>query len=82
VTDSLDKDTFNVAVASLMRFSRSLKDLDEFQGTPDYHDCLCTLCVLLAPMAPHISSELWEQLGAMAQHLNLPLPQARKYFSV
>ena len=63
--------TFNVAVAELMALSNTLKERREEgrgrreegregKGRREYHKALETLCTLLAPMAPHISSELWE----------------------
>ena len=50
---------FNVAVAELMILSNFLKERREMRGGREYHLALETLCLLLAPMAPHISSELW-----------------------
>ena len=76
VTESLgDQDTFNVAVAELMTFSNVIRDSPHLMGSHDYHEALCTLCTLLAPMAPHLASEMWAELRSAARHLNLPLTQ-------
>ena len=59
-----------------MIYSNQLKDYEkDFLGTPEYHQNLRTLCVLLAPMAPHIASELWEALGEAGERLHIPKPK-------
>lgn len=54
--------SFNAAVAELMKFSNALRDHSDLQHTPEYHDCIRTLLVLMTPFAPHISCELWSLL--------------------
>ena len=71
VTQHLERHTYNVAIAELMTFSNRLKDFrKELLGSPAYHDGLTTLCTLLAPMAPHITSELWERLSEAGEQLS------------
>jgi leucyl-tRNA synthetase len=53
VTDGFDRWSYNTAVASFMEFTNLLYK----QGTTDF--AIDTLLLLLAPMAPHISAELW-----------------------
>ena len=61
VTLSFDhRHTFNVAVSELMTLSNTLRERGTLRGTAEYHTALEILCLLLAPMAPHISSQLWE----------------------
>ena len=55
-----ERHTFNVAVSELMILSNTLRDGRSLAGSPAHHSALETLCLLLAPMAPHISSQLWE----------------------
>ena len=55
-----DRHTFNVAVSELMVLSNTLRDTRQLQGSHAYQSSLETLCQLLAPMAPHITSQLWE----------------------
>lgn len=57
-----DRHTFNTAVSELMILSNVLRDMESVSHTKEYHEALCTLTVLLAPMAPHFTSELWEGL--------------------
>jgi leucyl-tRNA synthetase len=40
-----------------------LKDQDDFQSLDTWRYVLDTLVQLLAPLAPHITDELWVQLG-------------------
>ena len=52
--------SFNVAVSALMTLSNVLQDCSStMAGSAEYHMALSTLTVLLAPMAPHMASELW-----------------------
>ena len=68
---------FNTALAGLMEFTNSLnsaweaKDVDS--GT--WNDAVEKLLVLLAPMAPHITEELWERAGHTTSIHNEPLPE-------
>lgn len=52
---------FNVAIASLMKFSNILSDYPHRQSEV-FIDGLKTLLLLLAPMAPHFTAEAWEML--------------------
>ena len=62
---------FNAAVRELMVLYNVLKDRqNETQNSEEFHHALVVLCQLLAPMAPHISSELWEgECGAHVHQL-------------
>lgn len=53
---------FNTAVSELMKLSNALTD---FAGkdSPIYAEGINTLLILLAPFAPHIAEELWQNLG-------------------
>jgi len=54
---------FNVAIAELMKLSNALTDSSpECKQTLSYYQAIRTLLLLLAPMAPHISSELWQSV--------------------
>ena len=64
-----DQNTFNVAVAELMTYSNLIKESTDLVGSRDYHKALCIMCTLLAPMAPHIASEMWAELRTVASHL-------------
>ena len=44
-----------------MELSNVLQDAEKnVSNSKEFHQALVVLCQLMAPMAPHISSELWE----------------------
>lgn len=67
VTDDIDSLNFNTAISALMGLVNSLYKLKielPFNAAPDiWPKTLETLLKLLAPFAPHITEELWSQLG-------------------
>jgi leucyl-tRNA synthetase len=58
VTDDLDRMSFNTAIAALIELNATLTKLDEIPRVVAE-----TLVLLLSPLAPHISEELWSRLG-------------------
>ena len=64
VTDDYRRLSFNTAIAAMMEYTNELYKL-KTQGFSDkrWRDALETLIQLLAPSAPHMAAELWEQLG-------------------
>jgi leucyl-tRNA synthetase len=66
VSDDLASLSFNTAIAALMELVNQLyklKDQDGFDSKPLWRTSLESLLQLLAPFAPHITEELWQQLG-------------------
>jgi leucyl-tRNA synthetase len=66
VTKDLHEMGFNTAIAALMEFTNELYKIKAQSGFTDaeaWKFALETLTQLLAPFAPHIAEELWEQLG-------------------
>ncbi len=59
VTEDLEDYRFNTAVAALMELTRTLQQA----SGPSRRDGARALTLLLAPLVPHISEELWEHLG-------------------
>ena len=55
VSDEYERWSYNTAVAALMEFANLLQR----DGTTDF--ALDALLLLLAPMAPHVTAELWER---------------------
>ena len=68
---------FNTALAGLMEFSNSLNSAWEAKNVDSgtWNDAVERLLVLLAPMAPHITEELWERAGNTTSIHNEPLPE-------
>lgn len=64
---------FNTAVSELMKLSNALNDASE-TASPVYAEGIQTLVLLLAPFAPHLAEELWQQLGfkKSVHHQNWP----------
>lgn len=67
VTDDLENMNFNTAIAAMMEsvngFYNAKKDLPIEQAPQAWREAIQTLLQLLAPFAPHITDELWEQMG-------------------
>jgi leucyl-tRNA synthetase len=65
---------FNTAIAAMMELVNELhkiKSEDKYAARAAWADALKTLTQLLAPFAPHIAEELWEQAGeATSVHLS------------
>ena len=65
VTADLDNVKFNTAIASLMElvnYAQTVKSHGSASSEQWQQFCL-TLTRMMAPLAPHLSEELWEQLG-------------------
>jgi len=65
VTDDLDRFSFNTAIAAVMEL---LNDVSRFEPNgendiPALRESIEAIIRLLYPMAPHISEELWHELG-------------------
>jgi leucyl-tRNA synthetase len=55
VTGEYERWSYNTAVAAMMEFTNLLYK----QGATD--DAIDTMLLLMAPMTPHVTAELWEQ---------------------
>jgi leucyl-tRNA synthetase len=64
VTEDLQAFHFNTAIAALMEFVNYLtKAREAAAGSAAWREAVRTLLLLLAPIAPHITEELWALLG-------------------
>lgn len=66
VSEDLADMQFNTAVAALMELTNELykiKAAKGFAAKADWEFALSTLLQLLAPFAPHITEELWQDVG-------------------
>jgi leucyl-tRNA synthetase len=64
VTDEYERWSYNTAVAAFMEFTNDLYryvQAEEGPRTETLGEAVDTLLLLMAPMAPHITAELWEQ---------------------
>jgi len=64
VTEDLEGFHFNTAIAAMMEFVNYLQKVrDTMEGTPAWQHAVRTIVLLVAPIAPHVSEELWAQVG-------------------
>ncbi len=86
VSADLDRWSFNTAVAALMELLNVLTRWAYAENTVSpatFDEALDTLLALLAPMAPHLSAELWERRHPDEPSVHLqPWPQADPAWTV
>ena len=65
VTDDVERFKFNTALAALMEYTNTLNQVWERKeaGAELWDEAIERLLVLMAPIAPHVSEELWERTG-------------------
>lgn len=66
ISEDIHELGLNTAIASLMELTNELyriKAKDGFKAGKDWQDATTNLLKLLAPFAPHITEELWHELG-------------------
>ena len=64
VTEDMEQLHFNTAISSLMEFLNVLEEQEHVS-----RETLKTFAILLAPLAPHLAEELWEQLQGGADRV-------------
>ncbi|XP_071958482.1 probable leucine--tRNA ligase, mitochondrial [Antedon mediterranea] len=59
----------SVAITRLITLTKVLGSVPDTvsMSSVEYEDALASLCVMLAPMAPHIASEMWQGLASVAE---------------
>ena len=78
VSESLDKFSFNTAIAALMALKNELRPAarDGKIGRDAWNEAVQTMLVLMAPFTPHMTEELWVNvLGCEYSIHNQPWPQ-------
>ena len=76
VTDDIARFHFNTAVSAIMELTNALTAYREVHGkTVVYAEVAGTLLLLLAPIAPHITEELWHELGGAGSIHQQPWPR-------
>ena len=72
VDEDFERWSYNTAVASFMEFTNELYRYVQSEQGPEagtLAECVDTLLLLMAPMAPHITAELWEMRRGGHIHL-------------
>jgi leucyl-tRNA synthetase len=76
VTDDLESFSFNTAIAAMMELRNLMRELKPaVYGTAAWDEAVENLLLVLAPFAPHITEELWMQLGKPYSIHQQPWPQ-------
>jgi leucyl-tRNA synthetase len=77
VTRDMEKLRFNTMIAALMEFTNYLARTKEagFITDSEWRQVVGTLLLLLAPTAPHLAEELWQQTGHSYSIHNQSWPQ-------
>lgn len=77
VTEDLEKLRFNTMIAALMEFTNNLAKIREIGAVASsaWEQAIDTLLLLLAPTAPHLAEELWQQRGHSYSIHNQSWPQ-------
>ncbi|WP_027858865.1 leucine--tRNA ligase [Marinobacterium jannaschii] len=77
VSDDIERrQTFNTAIAAVMELSNAISkfvDVSE-QGRAVTQEALEAAVQLLAPIVPHVSHQLWQELGHSSEMLTAPWP--------
>ena len=79
VTDDVSRRfTFNTAIASVMELLNALSKFADtsVQGRAVVQEALENIVLLLAPIVPHITHQLWQELGSDKLILSQPWPVA------
>lgn len=69
VTEDIEATKFNTAIAAMMEAVNAYMKLKEKAGvqamdhSPEWQYAIESLIMMIAPFAPHIADELWQQLG-------------------
>jgi leucyl-tRNA synthetase len=66
VTRDLEQLSFNTAIAAQMELVNELykqKEADKYASKATWQFALTSLVQLMAPFAPHVAEEMWQQLG-------------------
>jgi len=83
VTDDIDRRyAFNTAIAAVMELcndiSKFMQSNNDAQTPAVLQEALEAVVLMLAPITPHITNELWLSLGQQSNLLDVPWPAADK----
>ena len=80
VAEDFRRESLNTAVASLMEMTNELYKLKLNGFSSEWREVLINLYQLMAPFAPHLASELWEQIGGEGYIDNAKWPKFDEKF--
>ncbi len=65
VTNDIERFHFNTSVSAIMEMTNAMQSYRDAHGpeTEAYSEAATSLLLMLAPMAPHITEELWRRAG-------------------
>jgi leucyl-tRNA synthetase len=72
VTEDIERMSFNTAISSFMI---CLNELQELSPNKIPRDFLKTLTLLMSPLAPHLTEEIWQLLGHQESIARAPWPE-------
>jgi leucyl-tRNA synthetase len=77
VTEDMESFSFNTAVAAIMEFRNAIIDAQKAANVEPktWNEAVDNLLLLLAPISPHITEELWQQRGRPYSIHQQPWPQ-------
>jgi leucyl-tRNA synthetase len=79
VTHDIEAFRFNTAVSALMELQNEVLDVRavarEALSAAQWREVVADMTLMLAPMAPHITEEVWERLGMEGSVLDAPWPR-------
>ncbi|MEW6552929.1 MAG: leucine--tRNA ligase [Actinomycetota bacterium] len=79
VTGDIERFAFNTAIAAIMEFTnglyKAIEEAPDAFNTYEGHEAIRSLILLLAPFAPFICEELWEEAGGEFSVHTQPWPE-------
>jgi leucyl-tRNA synthetase len=80
VTEDIERFHFNTAIAAVMELVNHIyQTKDDIEATPQaqsvWRETIESLILLLAPFVPHVTEELWEDLGKKESVIKAPWPE-------
>jgi leucyl-tRNA synthetase len=81
ISDDIERYHYNTVVSACMEMLNSLADYKTRHGiTPAFSETATIMLLLLAPVTPHISEEIWHELGGEGSIHTQPWPSANPDF--
>jgi leucyl-tRNA synthetase len=81
-TDIAERSNFNTAISAVMELVNKIYSSSDKVSKTLLAESLRTVIVLLSPMTPHISEELWQLIGGKASIYHEPWPSYQEEYLV